>query len=93
MQTPHDKTPFVDIIRNYSPAIVMIGAGFVSLVLTWKSVGDTAEGLNSLREQVQRQYGTQREMNEKTNAEVDELKLWKAWTDGYNEAKKETSKQ
>jgi len=89
MQTPNDKTPFVDIIRNYLPAILMIGAGFVSLVLTWKSVGDTAKGLDSLREQVQRQYGVQREMNEKTNKEVDDLKLWKAYQEGYHQAKKE----
>lgn len=90
MQTPHDKTPFVDIIRNYAPAIVMIGAGFVSLVLTWKKVGDTEIGLKELKEQVQRQYGTQRDMNEKTNGEVDELKLWKAWMGGYRSAQNET---
>ena len=92
MQTPHDKTPFVDIIRNYMPAIVMIGAGFVSLVLTWKNVNDTAEGLKNLREQVQRQYGTQREMNDKTNAEVDQLKLWKAKMEGFEAGKKETAR-
>jgi hypothetical protein len=90
MQTPADKTPFVDILRNYLPAIVMIGAGFVSLVLTWKSVSDTAKGLDNLREQVQRQYGTQRDMNEKTNSEVDELKLWKSWMEGYRAGQKET---
>jgi hypothetical protein len=90
MQTPHDKTPFIDIIKNYMPAIVMIGAGFVSLVLTWRTVGDTAKAVENLREQVQRQYGVQRDMNEKTNSEVDELKLWKAWMEGYMQAKKDT---
>lgn len=89
MKTPHDSTTAFDIIKNYMPALVMIGAGFVGLVLTWKSVGDTAKGLDLLREQVQRQYSTQREMNEKTNGEVDDLKLWKAWMDGYMAAKKE----
>lgn len=92
MKTPHDSTTAFDIIKNYMPAIVMIGAGFVGLVLTWKSVGDTAKGLDTLRDQVQRQYGTQREMNEKTNSEVDELKLWKAWMEGYHQAEKDLKK-
>lgn len=89
MKTPSARTPAFDIIKNYLPAIGFIGAGFVGLVLTWKSVGDTAKGLDTLKEQVQRQYSTQRDMNEKTNKEVDEVKLWKAWMEGYMAAQKE----
>jgi len=85
MQTPHDKTSAFDIIKNYMPAIVMIGAGFVSIILTWKAVGDNTNGLKELREQVTRQYSTQREMNDKTNKEVDELKLWRARQEGYKQ--------
>lgn len=89
METPENRTTAFDIIKNYMPAIVMIGAGFVSLVLTWKNVSDTAIGLKELKEQVSRQYSTQREMNDKTNKEVDVLKLWVEYQKGYQQAVKE----
>jgi len=82
MHTPQDKTSAFDIVKNYMPAIVMIGAGFVSIILTWKAVGDNTTGLKELRDQVTRQYTTQREMNEKTNKEVDALKLSEAFEKG-----------
>jgi hypothetical protein len=89
MRTPQSSTTAFDIIKNYLPAIVMIGAGFVGLVLTWKSVGDNSKGLETLKDQVQRQYGVQRDMNDKTNKEVDELQEWKARHEGYEQAKKD----
>ncbi len=93
MHTPQEKTSAFDIIKNYMPAIVMIGAGFVSIILTWKAVGDNTNGLKELRDQVTRQYSTQREMNDKTNKEVDNLKLWveheKGRQEGYKQAQQE----
>lgn len=89
MHTPEAKTSAFDIIRNYMPAIVMIGAGFVSIILTWKAVGDNTTAIKELKEQVTRQYATQREMNDKTNKEVDALKLWAEFEKGRQKGSNE----
>ena len=47
---------------------------------------------NELKAQVQRQYGTQREYNEKQDKDVDELKLWKAFKEGQESILEKTKK-
>jgi hypothetical protein len=87
VETPNNKTYAVEILRNYLPAIIAFGGGFVGLVLAWRDISDSKKNLEVLKEQVQRQYQTQREMNEKTNKEVDLLKLEAAYEKGYREGK------
>lgn len=58
------------------PAIIIVGSGFASYILMNNEVKLLRRDLESLREQVTRQYGTQREMNEKTNREVNEIEKW-----------------
>lgn len=45
--------------------------------------------IKALDEKVNRQYSTQREMNDKTNKEVEELKLWMEYHKGYEQAIKD----
>lgn len=89
MKTPDNRTPAFDIIKNYLPSIVLVGGAFVALVLAWKDIGDNKKNHQDLRDQVARQYQVQREMNEKTNKEVDALKLESAYQRGYLDAQKE----
>ena len=89
METPQAKTSWIEIVKNYLPALVLLGGGFVSLVLTWKDVSDNKKDLKALQEQVTRQYSIQREMNEKTNEEVEALKLWVEYHKGYEQARKD----
>jgi sensor domain CHASE-containing protein len=89
METPKDRTYSFEIIKNYLPAILAIGGGFVAMVLAWKDIGDNKKNIESLKEQVARQYQTQREMNDKTNKEVDQLKLWAEYQKGYQQAEKD----
>lgn len=89
METPQAKTSWIEIVKNYLPALVLLGGGFVSLVLTWRDVHDNKKAVELLKEQVTRQYATQREMNDKTNKEVDELKLWMEYHKGYEQARKD----
>ena len=56
METPQAKTSWIEIVKNYLPALVLLGGGFVSLVLTWKDVSDNKKDLKALQEQVNRQY-------------------------------------
>lgn len=92
METPGNKTPAFEILKNYLPAIALIGGGFVALVLAWKDIGDTKKNVESLRDIVTRQYQTQREMNDKTNKEVDQLKLQSEYLRGYQQAIKDFKK-
>lgn len=85
METPNQNTTAFDIIKNYWSVLVALGALFVNIVLTWKNVGDNQIMIKELKDQVSRQYQIQREMNEKTNKEVDALKLEAAYQKGYNE--------
>jgi len=84
MDTPQSKTATLDILKNYLPSIIAVGGGFVALVLAWKDIADTKKNVDVLKEQVTKQYSTQRDMNDKTNKEVDDLKLWKAYEEGYH---------
>lgn len=103
MHTPKDKTTAFEIIKNYLPVIFLIGGGFISIVAFWydsKAVArkvdtnkaETDARINAIDDKVTRQYGTQRDMNDKTNKEVDELKLWKSFMEGYRQAEKDLKK-
>lgn len=103
MKTPQQSTSAFDIFKNYLPAIVLIGTGLASLMSFWfdtravaKKVetnkAETDAIIKAIDDKVTRQYGIQREMNEKTNKEVDDLKQWKAWTEGYKQAEKDLKK-
>lgn len=87
METPKDHTTAFDIIKNYWGVLFALGALFVNITLTWQKVGDNQLTIKALQEQVARQYQVQREMNEKTNKEVDVLKLESAYQRGLKEAK------
>lgn len=89
MRTPKEQTTAFDIIKNYWSVLVALGALFVNIVLTWKNVGDNQISIKELKEQVSRQYQTQREMNDKTNKEVDALKLESAYQRGFHDGQKE----
>lgn len=92
METPNQNTTAFDIIKNYWSVLVALGALFVNIVLTWKNVGDNQIMIKELKDQVSRQYQIQREMNEKTNKEVDALKLEASYLKGYQEAQKDKEK-
>lgn len=80
---------------------IMILVGFASVVTFYNDVNlirskikvieNKAEitDIKALDEKVTRQYSVQREMNDKTNKEVDELKLWMEYQKGYEQAKKD----
>lgn len=87
METPNTHTTAFDIVKNYWSVLVALGALFVNIVLTWKNVGDNQISIKELKDQVTRQYQTQREMNEKTNTEVDALKLEAAYQRGLHDGK------
>ena len=89
MDTPNEKTNAFEIFKNYLPIITVGGALFVNVVLTWKNVSDNQISIKELRDQVLRQYTTQREMNDKTNKEVDVLKLEASYLRGYSQALKD----
>lgn len=89
METPDNKTTAFEIIKNYIPAIVLVGGGFVGLVLAWKDIGDNKKNVELLREQITRQYSTQREMNDKTNKEVEKILDYIEYQKGYEQAVKD----
>lgn len=103
MKTPQQSTSAFEIFKNYAAPIILVGTGFISLVAFWydtKAVArkvdtnkvETDAIIKAIDDKVTRQYSVQREMNEKTNKEVDELKLWKAWREGYIQAEKDLKK-
>jgi len=58
------------------PAILIVGSGFTSYVLMNNEVKMLRKDVEALKDQVTRQYGVQREMNEKTNKDVTDVKMW-----------------
>jgi hypothetical protein len=56
--------------------LIIVGGGFSSYILMNQEVKMLRKDVESLRDQVTRQYGVQREMNEKTNKEVQGLREW-----------------
>jgi len=89
METPKDKTYAIDIVKNNLPAIVLVGGGFVALVLAWKDISDNKTDIKLLREQVSKQYQVQREMSDKTNQEVEKILDYIEYEKGYHQAQKD----
>lgn len=85
--------------------IVIIGTSFVGLVLfidkvkrATKDVDNlntkvetkiSRDEFNALKDQVTRQYTTQREMNEKFLKEVEQIQTWIEYQKGYQQALKD----
>lgn len=88
METPNNQTTAFDIIKNYWTVLVGIVLLIGNIFLTWKNVGDNQIMIKELKEQINRQYQTQREMNDKTNKEVDQLKLQSEYQRGLREGQK-----
>lgn len=93
MQTPKSRTAPIEIFKNYLPAIGLTATGFVSLVLAWKDISDNKKNITILEDRVSKQYATQREMNDKTNKEVETLKLWVEFQKGVQEGRKQLSEE
>lgn len=49
--------------------------------------------IHNLDDKVTRQYSVQREMNDKTNNDVNELQEWKAWQEGYKKGVEDATKK
>ena len=101
MTDPNHKKPWYEDLLRYLPAIMLVGGGLYSFFITWDEVKRLRKelevvkeerDLSLLKEQVQRQYTVQREMNEKTNSEVNELKMWRSFMLGKEAVKKEYEK-
>lgn len=92
METPKEHTTAFDIIKNYWTVLVAVVMLVGNIFLTWQKVGDNQVSLKELRDQVARQYQVQREMNDKTNKEVDQLKLWVEYQKGHQQAEKDLKK-
>jgi hypothetical protein len=92
MDTPNEKTNAFEIIKNYAPVILAVGALFVNVVLTWKNVADNQVQIKELNDKMTRQYQVQREMNDKTNAEVEKVLDYIEFEKGYQQAQKDLKK-
>lgn len=92
MEEPQHKPSFAEVVKNYFPAIALAAGIFVNLVISWKQISDNQAAVKDLREQVIRQYSTQRDVNEKMDAEIDKLKLEDAYQRGYQQAEKDLKK-
>mgnify|MGYP001459816153 CR=1 FL=1 len=92
METPQSKTAWFDILKNYIPAIVVIGGLFYNVVLTWKDIGDNKEAIHDLEDKVTRQYSVQRERNDNADKAIEDVKDWVEWQKRYKQARKELKK-
>lgn len=92
METPNNKTYAIDIVKNYLPAIVLIGGGFVALVLAWKDIGDNKTDIKLLKEQIIKQYSIQREREDKTDKEIETILDYIEFEKGYQQAQKDLKK-
>lgn len=92
METPNNKTYAIDIVKNYLPAIVLIGGGFVALVLAWKDIGDNKTDIKLLKEQIIKQYSTQRDREDKTDKEIETILDYIEFEKGYQQALKDLKK-
>ena len=73
---PANKVSWWEATSKLLPVLIIVGGGFSSYILMNQEVKMLRKDVESLREQVTRQYGTQREMNDKTNKDVNEVKMW-----------------
>jgi hypothetical protein len=77
MTKPQNHNPtWWEAILKLWPAILIIGSGFTSYVLMNNEVKMLRKDIEALKDQVARQYGVQRDMNERTNNEIDDVRLW-----------------
>ena len=89
MNTPKPKTEWYDIVKNYMPAIILLGGIFVNLVLTWKSVKDNAIDIKNLNDKVERFYDEHNKTNDNQDNDIEGLKDWIKYREGYEQAEKD----
>lgn len=73
---PVNKVSWWEATLKLLPVLIIVGGGFSSYILMNNQVKILTKDFEALKEQVTRQYGTQREMNDKTNKEVQGLREW-----------------
>lgn len=89
MTRQQSKISWWEALLKIWPAILIIGGGLTSYVLMNNEVKLLRQDYNVLKEQVNRQYGTQRDMNDKVHDEIEKINLKLSFQDGYEKALKE----
>lgn len=77
------KPHWYESVIRYWPAILMIGAGLVSVIKAFDELSRLRKDYNTLQEQVNNQYRIQREMNSEVHKEIEKILLWIEYEKGF----------
>jgi hypothetical protein len=89
MVTPQNKTAWYEVVKNYLPAIALIGTMIWNVFSTWDSVKRNSEEIKDLNSRFEKFIEDQIKINDKEDTDIEEAKDWIKYQEGYQQALKD----